>query len=190
MKLSDAFPSRYLSQEDIGDDPAAELVLTIAAVRFETLKDNHGAEEDKPIMLFQERGSKPLTLNKINGAIIGKAYGAETDKWIGEKVILYVDPNVTFGGKVTGGIRVRIPPRDKAVTSYGKSSPPVDLLTLDQAVANVEAIGLTKDDLIGYLKANDRKAYNGARDTELVLNYVAANTKQNPTDPIGEDIPF
>jgi len=190
MKLNEAFPSRYLSQEDIGDDPSAELVLTIASVRFETMKDNHGVEEDKPVMLFQEAGAKPIVLKKVSGALLAKAYGPDTDDWTGKKIALFVDPNVTYGGRVTGGIRVRIPPREKAATSYGKSSPPVDLLTLEQAVTNVEAIGLTKDDLIGYLKANDRKGYNAARDTELVLNYVAANTKQNPTDPIGEDIPF
>ena len=192
MKRSDAFPSKYIGKDDIGEDPNAELILTIANVRFEAIKDNHGVEEDKPVMHFQERGSKPMILNSVNWQMIEKSYGPESDEWGGKRIALYVDPNIIFGGKVVGGVRVRPPAGApiRTAQSVSRSAPPVDILTLDQAVAKIEAIGLTKDDLIGYLKANDRKAYNGARDTELVLNYIAANSKQNPTDPIGEDIPF
>jgi hypothetical protein len=29
--------------------------------------------------------------------------------WVGSKIVLYNDSNVTFGGKLVGGIRVRTP---------------------------------------------------------------------------------
>ena len=47
-----------------------------------------------------------LRLNK-RMAELGLASRREADDWIGKEVILYVDPNVSYGGKVTGGLRLK-----------------------------------------------------------------------------------
>lgn len=53
---------------------------------------------------------KGLVLNSTNAQIIaGFLKSDETDEWRGHKVVLYSDPNISYGGRVTGGIRVRAP---------------------------------------------------------------------------------
>jgi hypothetical protein len=32
-----------------------------------------------------------------------------TDDWIGKQIVLFVDPSVSFAGKIVGGIRLRAP---------------------------------------------------------------------------------
>lgn len=61
------------------------------------------------VLHFNEH-PKPLVLNSTNGDIIASITGAEEfDDWIGKKIVLYNDPNISFGGKLTGGIRARAP---------------------------------------------------------------------------------
>jgi len=39
---------------------------------------------------------------------MAKACGSEdTDDWIGKQVIVFVDENVSFGGELVGGLRIR-----------------------------------------------------------------------------------
>ena len=45
-------------------------------------------------------------MNSTNAELIGNITGSEdTDGWIGRKIVLYKDDNVSFGGKLVGGIR-------------------------------------------------------------------------------------
>lgn len=39
--------------------------------------------------------------------VLANMFGVHIEKWVGQKITLYVDPGVTFGKKTTGGIRVR-----------------------------------------------------------------------------------
>ncbi len=36
-----------------------------------------------------------------------KALDEDTDNWIGKQAVLYVDPDVEFGGNIVGGLRLR-----------------------------------------------------------------------------------
>ena len=61
------------------------------------------------VMYFTE-AVKGLVLNPTNGQIIAQFIGSdESDNWVGHKVVLYDEPNISFGGKLVGGIRVRAP---------------------------------------------------------------------------------
>jgi hypothetical protein len=50
-----------------------------------------------------------MVLNITTIRVLEAAYGGDTDQWVGNKVMVYVDPNVSFGGKVVGGLRLRTP---------------------------------------------------------------------------------
>lgn len=103
MKRSDAFPSRYISKDDVQNP----VVAIIDTVRFDTIKGDSG-DEDKPVVYF--RGDvKPMILNNTNWMTIEDAYGQESDDWAGKPIEMYCDPGVMFGGKRVGGVRVRIP---------------------------------------------------------------------------------
>ena len=73
-------------------------------------------------MSFDEN-DKPLVLNSTNGQIMQQITGSpESDDWTGAKVVLYHDPNVSFGGTLVGGVRIRAP-RKAPVPVTGKRAP-------------------------------------------------------------------
>lgn len=106
MKRSDAFPPNYLGQDDV----PTPILATIAGVHTETMIDRDtGGMRDKPVMTFAEQTIKPLIINNINWTICEQAYGDDSDAWIGKTVELFVDPNIMFGKRRTGGLRLRVP---------------------------------------------------------------------------------
>jgi hypothetical protein len=57
---------------------------------------------------------KTLTLNKTNLRILIGAYGDNTDAWVGKQVVAFHDPNVSYGGRTIGGVRIKVPMQQKA----------------------------------------------------------------------------
>ena len=96
--------SNYLKKDDVGEDG---VILTIAGFKQETLKTDTG-DETKVVMYFQEEGYKPMVLNTTNATILGKITGCVTaGEARGKQVVVYDDPSVSFGGKATGGLRLK-----------------------------------------------------------------------------------
>ncbi len=93
------FLGSYLKQEDLNGDTVA----TIVDAYGEMLE---GEDKAKLVIKFAEF-PKPLILNSTNIRELAAIFrDRDANTWRGP-IMLYVDPNVTFGGKVTGGIRVR-----------------------------------------------------------------------------------
>ena len=118
MKRGDAFPSRYLGKGDV-DQPVSVRIQDV------TLEHMPGAADDefKPVIAFQG-DVKAFICNQTNWSIIEDAYGAETLDWRGKAVEIYHDPDIRFGNKRVGGLRVRIPggadkPTQSAATTEG-----------------------------------------------------------------------
>ncbi len=107
-KVSDMITSKYLRKEDFED----EAICTIKGVKLEDLGKDE-AKEERWILYFREQ-QKGMVLNVTTIRVLEQAFGGDTDQWIGNKVMVYVDPNVSFGGKVVGGLRLRIPKQSKA----------------------------------------------------------------------------
>lgn len=105
MKRSDAFPNRYVSKDDV----ESPVVWTIANVVLVEMDDDNGGKKKPPVMHFSDPDSKPLIMNNSNWMTLEDLYGDESDNWTGKKIELYKDPNVMFGGKRVGGVRVRKP---------------------------------------------------------------------------------
>ena len=118
MKVSAAFPSKWLKAEDVGD---RTIPVTIADVRQEEVGD------DFKMVLYVEGQTKGLVLNKTNANFIKGLYGDDTDDWVGERVQLYTTI-VNFQGKSTNSIRVReakAPAKGKAKgNGFTEDSPP------------------------------------------------------------------
>lgn len=104
MKRNEAFPSKYMSKEDV--DPP--IIGTITSLTREKLKSDEG-DETKTVMLFKEENLKPFILNNVNWMVCEDAYGEDSDTWLGKTIELYKDPNVMFGAKRVGGVRIRVP---------------------------------------------------------------------------------
>jgi hypothetical protein len=100
--------SKFLKKEDVGDG----VLVTIREVTKHNIAIDGAPEDQKYCMTFEEL-DKPLVLNSTNGQLIAKITGEqEMDDWSGKKIVLYTDDNVSFQGKLVGGIRVRAP-KDK-----------------------------------------------------------------------------
>lgn len=106
--------SKFLKKEDCNPP----ILLTITDCTEENISKEGAAEEFKWCLHFSEV-DKPLVLNSTCGQIIAGFTGKDnTDDWVGVKVVLFHDPNVSFGGKLIGGIRVRAP-RNQPAKSNG-----------------------------------------------------------------------
>jgi hypothetical protein len=118
VNIAELKESKFLRKEDAG----AGILVTIREVHQANVAKEGAPEEMKWVMSFDET-DKPLVLNSTNGQIIAQITGSpESDNWTGVKVVLYHDPNVSFGGKLVGGVRIRAP-RKQPVPVTGKRPP-------------------------------------------------------------------
>lgn len=97
--------SKFLKKEDL--DAETGNLVTITGLEQENVALADAEEELKWCMRFKEF-KKPLVMNSTNIQLTVKALGTdETEEWPEKKIVLYVDDNVSFGGKLVGGIRIR-----------------------------------------------------------------------------------
>lgn len=98
--------NKYLGSEELPKNK--DQILTIKQIVQESiLNPKNNKTSTKTTMYFAEPEWKPMVCNKTNLTAVHKATGAETvGEAIGHKIALYCDPNVKFGGKTTGGIRI------------------------------------------------------------------------------------
>ena len=103
-KISDMLPSSYLKQTDFDE---TGYIVTVKSIEQKNVAREDEPPENKWIVYFNEY-EKAMVLNTTNINGLAKACGSEdTDDWPGKAVIVYVDPTVGYGGKITGGLRVR-----------------------------------------------------------------------------------
>lgn len=103
--INDMKDSKFLKQADC--DPP--ILVTIKGVHEENIAKEGAPPEMKWCLELVEQ-EKPLVLNSTNAQIIAGVTGSEdTDDWAGHKIVLYRDPNVSYAGKLVGGIRARMP---------------------------------------------------------------------------------
>jgi len=117
MKVSNAFPSKYLKAADLGD---RHIKLIMNRVELEDIGD----DQKKPVLYFT-KAKKGLVLNKTNAKTIATAYGDDMDEWDGKEVILY-PAMVDFRGDQVEAIRVRIAKAVAAPVAPPTSENPAD----------------------------------------------------------------
>lgn len=118
--VNDLKQSKFLTKADV----IPPVLVTIRGYEQVNVAKDGVEPEHKWALQFDEL-EKPLVLNSTNGQIIAAITGSEDfDGWIGHKVVLYNDPNISFGGKLTGGIRCRAPRNQApAVAPASKNAP-------------------------------------------------------------------
>jgi hypothetical protein len=104
MKTHEMIQSNYLKKEDVGEDGT---IVTISGFDKVNVARADEPEDWKFTMSFGEF-EKPMVLNATNIQLCEKALGSDdTDDWIGKQIIVYNEPNISFGNKLVGGIRVK-----------------------------------------------------------------------------------
>lgn len=109
MKVAQLHPSLYLKAADIEEDVS----VVIQDLKMESMKDNEGNEEQKPVLFFLGF-DKALVLNSTNKKRILAQHPAEdTDEWRGKRITLTKEWVEAFG-KADWAIRVKmLPPQGK-----------------------------------------------------------------------------
>lgn len=106
-RIGEMIESKFLKKEDVGGQRG--VLVTISGCQQANVAMPGADPEMKWTLSFQEL-DKPMVLNSTNIHMCAQACGSDnTDDWMGKKVVLFEDPNVSFGGKLVGGIRLRAP---------------------------------------------------------------------------------
>ena len=196
MRRSQAFPSKYLGKDDL-DSPILAIIKDVDSAM---IKGDIG-DECKTVMYFKDPNVKAWIINATNWMTIEDEYGEDSDDWIGKTIELYKDPNVMYGTKRVGGVRVRLPITAQATGQFHTGQVhfvPDECMTFDQAQEACAAVGISKEVLVESLKASGNAAYNSFRDTPHVLQIIEnvknRSTKSEPqavtVPPAEDDIPF
>jgi len=97
--------SQYLKREDLSDPVDTELLW----VKEEKVTTPGKGTKTRLVAYFDGL-TKGLVLNTANSEILAEITGTDDpNEWKDVELQLYVDPDVTYGGKKTGGIRIRKP---------------------------------------------------------------------------------
>jgi hypothetical protein len=102
MRMSDIFPSKYVKAADLN---GKTVTLTIKSLAVEDMLNHSNEHERKPVLYF-ERATKGLVLNRTNAMIIVGLYGDESDEWTGKRISIYPTKVRAFG-TMQDAIRVR-----------------------------------------------------------------------------------
>ena len=97
--------AKYLKKEDI-PSPVNTSILSIKEEEVTT----PGKGTETRLVLYFDGLKKGLVLNQANADALEEITGTDdTDEWADTPVQLWVNPDVTYGGKRIGGIRIRKP---------------------------------------------------------------------------------
>ncbi len=121
-KISEMRESKFLKQTDVG---RGVLATVEGCVQMNVAKE--GADPEMKWCLTFVDVDKPLVINSTNAQLCAKIFQSDdTDDWHGKRVVLYADPNVSFQGKLVGGIRVRAPKPSAVAPVVAKPEPTDD----------------------------------------------------------------
>jgi hypothetical protein len=99
--------SPWLASEDLvglGDVPAEiEDVLLYDEVAF----DKGRKEKNVPALKFKGKAKQLVLRTSANRRSLVRMFGANTQAWRGKTIYIYHDPEVRFGGRAVGGIRIK-----------------------------------------------------------------------------------
>jgi hypothetical protein len=97
--------AKYLKKEDIPSPINSSILWT---KEEEVTAPGKGTETR--LVLYFEGLKKELVLNTANAEALAEITGTdEYEQWSDVPIELYVDPDVKYGGKKIGGIRIRKP---------------------------------------------------------------------------------
>ena len=100
--------AKYLKKEDI-PSPVDTSILWIKEEEVTT----PGKGSERRLVLYPDGQKKGLVLNMANAEALAEITGTDDyEKWLDIPIQLYADPDVTFGKKKVGGIRIRKPVSD------------------------------------------------------------------------------
>ena len=129
------FDARFLGAWDL---PAGrDVVVTIAKVVPETVRNAANKEAKKPVLMFVGK-EKGLLLNKTNAKTVAALYSNDTTKWLTKRVALYATTTM-MGPDRVDCIRIR-----PSVPSAETASAPPDAGPTPEEIAAIKAAAIAE----------------------------------------------
>jgi hypothetical protein len=103
--------------------PGEDLIVTIKDVTQGDVTGMGGKKERKTVVTFEEKGIKPMVLNRTNSKTITKLFKTPyIEQWKGKKIQIYIEHDIQAFGETVDGIRVRpfLPKEDKPICTACK----------------------------------------------------------------------
>lgn len=100
--VSQMIQSKYVGHAEVVNP----VVVTIKDVKLERV--GREADSEERWFLYFSELKKAMRLNVTSIRILEATWGDNSDNWLGKRVQLYWDPTVQFGGKLVGGVRIRV----------------------------------------------------------------------------------
>lgn len=122
VAFSSMSESKFLKKEDL-DPERGNLCHITKFVKQKVDEDQDTGMTEFKWTMYVREFEKPMVLNATNRSILERIYGKDTDDCIGKPIVLYVDENVSYAGKLVGGIRLRAP-RQRAAEPVAPAPPP------------------------------------------------------------------
>jgi len=117
--------SKFIQKSEIENSPHGAILVTIDRITEENVAPDNQAERIKYVIHFVE-AFKPWAPGTETLAVIKQIAGTgNVDDWSGTRLVLYIDPNVSFQGKITGGIRCRAPKNTIAADNAPEPDPEI-----------------------------------------------------------------
>ncbi len=117
MKITDMFPRKYVTGEDLQGKP---VTLVISRLGTEEMRPGPGAQPQTKFVVYFEQAKKGVILSRTLATQIAEIAGSDdTDNWIGKKVTLYPQP-MTVAGRQVVAIRARKPAPESPAPQAGQ----------------------------------------------------------------------
>ena len=150
-KISDMLPSTYLKQSDVDED----YIVTVVKLEQKNVAPADSDPEMKWTVRFAEF-DKPMVLNSTNIQLMAKACDSDdTDDWIGKEVIVYTDPNVSYGGQLVGGLRIKKHKVSKPVAPKARAPLPAAAREAPMRSGSSDSEGFANEDVPFITSAHD-----------------------------------
>lgn len=98
MDISETLAAKS-DQQNYDDYLIGPRTVTITAV--------HVVQGEQPVVVeLAEYPGRPFKPNKSMRRVLAKAWGPDSDVWVGRGLTLFGNPSVSYGGKAVGGIEI------------------------------------------------------------------------------------
>jgi hypothetical protein len=88
MKISDAFPSRYISAADLQKIKSDDRKFVIKELKFEDCINPRTKKKEAKLVVYFQGASKAHRLRKSESAALITAFGDDDKGWLGKTVTL------------------------------------------------------------------------------------------------------